>query len=213
MKISLYELGQLGTNAYLLYPDNSDKAILIDAPLESAEEIPVHLKDDGKTLEAILMTHGHWDHTWDAGPLQKKTGAKLYAGEKGRMLIEDPSFQKKNLFAQSEYEGAKVDVVVKDAMEFEVAGVKIKSFEAEGHCPGSVLYYIEDGDKKYLFAGDVIFQGSVGRSDLWGGDYAVLEKSIKEKIYTLPDDTIILPGHGEPTTVEFEKRSNPFVRA
>ena len=213
MKISLYELGQLGTNTYLLYPDNSDQAILIDAPLEASEEIPVHLKDDGRTLSAILMTHGHWDHTWDAGPLQKKTGATLYAGEKGRMLIEDPSFQKKNLFAQAEYESATIDVIAKDGMEFEVAGVKIKSFEAEGHCPGSVLYYIEDGDKKYLFAGDVIFQGSVGRSDLWGGDYAVLEKSIKEKIYTLPDDTIIFPGHGEPTTVGFEKKSNPFVRA
>ena len=97
MKISLYELGQLGTNTYLLYPDNSDQAILIDAPLEASEEIPVHLKDDGRTLSAILMTHGHWDHTWDAGPLQKKTGATLYAGEKGRMLIEDPSFQKKKL--------------------------------------------------------------------------------------------------------------------
>lgn len=213
MKISLFELGQLGTNTYLLYPDNSDEAIVVDAPLEAAGEIPVHLKDAGRKLSAILMTHGHWDHTWDAGPLQKKTGATLYAGEKGKQLIEDPNFQKKNLYAPSEYESAKVDVIAKDNMEFEVAGVKIKSFEAEGHCPGSILYYIEDGDKKYLFAGDVIFQGSVGRSDLWGGDYSVLEKSIKEKIYTLPDDTIIFPGHGEPTTVGFEKKSNPFVRA
>lgn len=213
MKISLFELGQLGTNTYLLYPDNSDEAIVVDAPLEASGEIPVHLKDAGKKLSAILMTHGHWDHTWDAGPLQKKTGATLYAGEKGRQLIEDPNFQKKNLYAPSEYEPAKIDVIAKDNMEFEVAGVKIKSFEAEGHCPGSILYYIEDGDKKYLFAGDVIFQGSVGRSDLWGGDYSVLEKSIKEKIYTLPDDTIIFPGHGEPTTVGFEKKSNPFVRS
>lgn len=213
MEINTHELGQIGTNSYLLYPDNSDKAILVDAPLDAAEEIPSRLKADGKTLAAILLTHGHWDHLWDAGKLQKLTGAKIYAGEKGKELVESPEFQRKNLFADSDFDGAKIDVVVKDGKTYDIAGLKIRAFEAEGHCPGSVVYFIEDDARKYLFAGDVIFCGSVGRSDLWGGDFDELKRSIRTKIYTLPEETVIFCGHGEPTTVEIEKRSNPFVRA
>ncbi len=212
MKISAYELGQLGTNAYLIYPENSDEAILVDAPLEAADVIPAQLEKDGKKLAAVLLTHGHWDHLWDASEVVKKTGAKLYAGEKGRELVENADFQRKNLYADPDLTDAKIDVLVKDNDTLEITGLKIKCFEAEGHCPGSIVYYVEDADKKYLFAGDVIFAGSVGRADLWGGDFSVLEKSIKEKIYTLPNETIILAGHGGASRVEIEKRSNPFVR-
>ena len=211
MKINTYELGQLGTNCYLLYPDNTNLAIVVDAPLEAAEEIPARLKADGKTLAAILLTHGHWDHLWDAGELQKITGAKLYAGAKGGELVESPEFQRQNLYAESDFAAAKIDVSVKDGDTLDIAGLKIKCFEAEGHCPGSIVYYTDDGEHKYLFAGDVLFSGSVGRSDLWGGDFSKLEKAIKTRIYTLPDETIVLPGHGEATTVEIEKRSNPYV--
>lgn len=211
MNITTYELGQLGTNSYLLYPDNTDLAILVDAPLDAAEEIPARLDADGKKLAAILLTHGHWDHLWDAGALQKRTGAKLYAGAIGRELVESSEFQQKNLYAQSDFDAAKIDVPVKDGDTLDIAGLKIKCFEAEGHCPGSIVYYTDDGEHKYLFAGDVLFSGSVGRSDLWGGDFSKLEKAIKTRIYTLPDETIVLPGHGEATTVEIEKRSNPYV--
>lgn len=213
MKINTYELGQLGTNCYLLYPDNTNQAIVVDAPLEAAEEIHARLKADGKTLAAILLTHGHWDHLWDAGELRKITGAKLYAGARGKELVESPEFQRKNLYAESDFEAAKIDVPVKNGDVLDIAGLKIKCFEAEGHCPGSIVYFVDDGNLKYLFAGDVIFAGSVGRSDLWGGSYAELERSIREKIYTLPEETAIFCGHGEPTTVEIEKRSNPYVRA
>ncbi len=212
MKISAYELGQLGTNAYLIYPENSDEVILVDAPFEAAEVIPAKLEKDGKKLVAVLLTHGHWDHLWDAHELVKKTGAKLYAGQKGRELVENAEFQRQNLYADADLSDAKIDIAIKDNDTLEIAGLKIKCAEAEGHCPGSIVYFVEDEGKKYLFAGDVIFAGSVGRSDLWGGDFSVLEKSIKEKIYTLPNDTIILAGHGGASTVEIEKRSNPFVR-
>lgn len=211
MNITTYELGQLGTNSYLLYPDNTNLAILVDAPIDAAEEIPARLDADGKKLAAILLTHGHWDHLWDAGALQKRTGAKLYAGAIGRELVESPEFQQKNFYAQSDFDAAKIDVPVKDGDTLDIAGLKIKCFEAEGHCPGSIVYYTDDGEHKYLFAGDVLFSGSVGRSDLWGGDFSKLEKAIKTRIYTLPDETIVLPGHGEATTVEIEKRSNPYV--
>lgn len=213
MNITTYELGQLGTNSYLLYPDNTNLAILVDAPLDAAEEIPARLDADGKKLAAILLTHGHWDHLWDAGALQKRTDAKLYAGAIGRELVESPEFQQKNFYAQSDFDAAKIDVPVKDGDTLDIAGLKIKCFEAEGHCPGSIVYYTDDGEHKYLFAGDVLFSGSVGRSDLWGGDFSKLEKAIKTRIYTLPDETIVLPGHGEATTVEIEKRSNPYVSA
>ena len=149
MNITTYELGQLGTNSYLLYPDNTDLAILVDAPLDAAEEIPARLDADGKKLAAILLTHGHWDHLWDAGALQKRTGAKLYAGAIGRELVESPEFQQKNLYAQSDFDAAKIDVPVKDGDTLDIAGLKIKCFEAEGHCPGSIVYYTDDGEHKY----------------------------------------------------------------
>ena len=212
MKINTYELGQIGTNSYLIYPDGTDEAILIDAPLDAAEEIPARLKADNKKLSSIFLTHGHWDHLWDAGKLQKSTGATLYAGIKGKELVESPEFQKKNLFADSYFDAAKIGVAVSDGDIINLPGLKAECFEAEGHCPGSILYLISDGDRKYLFAGDVIFSGSVGRTDLWGGDFNELKRSIRNKIYTLPDNTVIFPGHGEPTTVEIEKQSNPFVR-
>ena len=132
MKINTYELGQLGTNCYLLYPDNTNLAIVVDAPLEAAEEIPARLKADGKKLAAILLTHGHWDHLWDAGELQKITGAKLYAGAKGRELVESPEFQRQNLYAESDFGATKIDVPVRDGDTLDM-GTRIDYMGAAAH--------------------------------------------------------------------------------
>jgi len=211
MKIYKYELGQLGTNSYLIHDETSSSAVLIDCPFEAAQIIPQELNRLGLKLSAILLTHGHWDHIWDVAELSQKTGAKIYAADGGRKLIEDPSFQAEHLLGSLDIKGAKVDVMPKDNDTFTLAGLKIKCISADGHCPGSIVYYIQD--QSVAFVGDVIFQESVGRADLWGGDFQKLTKNIKEKLYTLPDNTVLYPGHGEATSVGYEKSNNPFVRA
>ncbi len=212
MTIHDFQLGQLGTNSYLVFPDNSDEAILIDCPLEAAEVIPHYLEQAGKTLSAILLTHGHWDHIWDTAELAQKTGAKVYASKFGRSLIEDADFQREVLFADDGLRSAKIDVKISDGDEFDFGGLKVKCFEVFGHSPDSIAYYIDDNGSRSAFVGDALFAGSIGRTDLWEGDYSTLEKSIKRKLYTLPDDTRVYPGHGPFTKIGEEKKSNCFVR-
>ena len=116
------------------------------------------------------------------------------------------------LFADDGLESAKIDVKISDGDELSLAGLKIKCFEVFGHSPDSIAYYIEQQDGKTVFVGDALFAGSIGRTDLWECNYAQLEKSIKTKLYTLADDTVVLTGHGPSTTIGEEKTSNCFVR-
>ncbi len=212
MKIHNFELGQIGTNCFLVFPDNSDKAILIDCPYEATEVIPHFLEHAGRKLSAILLTHGHWDHIWDTARLAELSGAKVYASKFGNHLIEDADFQREVLFASDGLESAKIDVKISDGDELDIGGLKIKCFEVFGHSPDSIAYYIDDNGQRVVFAGDALFAGSIGRTDLWEGDYASLEKSIKRKLYTLPDETVVYPGHGPFSKIGIEKKSNSFVR-
>lgn len=212
MRIEIFPLGPIDTNAYLVSNPETRAAVLIDAPFGAAQTIGAQLEKEGLKLEAVLLTHGHWDHIGDAAKIAELCKVPIVAGEGSRGIIEDPQLQQRYLFAGDELEPAKVDVCPEDGRILEYAGLKIKCIAVDGHCPGSIAYVIEDGGKTYAFVGDLIFQNSVGRTDLWGGDFQTLAQSVK-KIYSLPDETEILCGHGEPTTVGIEKQTNPFVRA
>lgn len=211
MKIYCFQLGQIGTNCFVVLPENSKGALVVDAPLEAASVVPEFLKKNSRTLDAILLTHPHWDHIWDAAPLAAATGAKVYAAASAKEFVEQPQMQQKKLFAPDVFDAAKLDVAVYDNEEFEIDGIKIKCLDVPGHCPGSIAYLLSDGSDSKVFVGDLLFNGSVGRTDFYGGNFAQLEKSIRNKIYTLPDDTEVLTGHGSATTVGAEKHSNPFV--
>lgn len=212
MKIYDFQLGQLGTNAYIVLPENSGGAMLVDCPLGAAEVVPHFLQQAGRRLEAILLTHGHWDHIWDTAKLAAATGAKVYASKFGNTLIEDADFQREVMFASDGLESAHIDAAVSDGDTLEIAGAKVKCLEVFGHSPDSIAYYIEDGARRCVFAGDALFAGSIGRTDLWQGSYAALEKSIKTKLYSLPDDTVVYTGHGPFTTIGEEKKNNCYVR-
>ncbi len=212
MEIISYQLGQIGTNAYLILPKNSDEALLVDCPMGAASTISKKLKSISRKLSAILITHGHWDHIWDVHQLAASSGAKVYASKYGSPLIEDADFQREVLFADDGLKSAKIDVKVGDGDVLEIAGLKIKCMEVFGHSPDSIAYYVDADGIGAVFTGDALFAGSIGRTDLWEGDFATLEKAIKTKLYTLPDDTSVLPGHGPESEIGFEKKHNSFVR-
>lgn len=208
MQIFHYELGPLGVNCFLILPENSG-AVVIDAPEGAFDAVKDALSGRNIKIDALLLTHGHWDHIWDAKKIQNFFGAKIYAHPGGKIFIEEQGSQNAYMFGESGLESAKIDVPLFDGQILEFGDCKIEARHTPGHCAGSMSFIIEE--KKLAFVGDLLFAQSVGRTDLPTGSFADLEKSVKNKIYTLPDDFRILPGHGEFTTVATEKASNPYV--
>jgi len=209
VQVFTYPLPPLGTNAYLLAAPGRDDAVLIDAPPTAWETIAPQLAKLKRKLAVVLLTHGHWDHMAGAAEVQT-AGAAIYAHADDREWIENPMMQMSFMMDDMEIAPAKVDHFLKHGQILEVAGIKFEVRHVPGHAPGNVLFY--SAEMKAAFVGDVIFAGSVGRADLPGGDWDVLENSIRTQVYTLPDDTVIFPGHGPKTTVAKERASNGFVR-
>ncbi len=202
MHIESFDLGPLHTNCYLLH--NESEAVIIDAADES-QELLDYLKKRNLSLVGILNTHLHFDHVSGNAWLFRATGAPLLANEKDAYLLQremggerfglppTPNFTFRNL----------------EEGDLELLGETCRVVATPGHTPGSLSYYW--AGEKALFSGDVLFYRSIGRADLPGGDAAVLARSIREKIYSLPADTMVYPGHGIPTLVGDEMRQNPYV--
>lgn len=203
------ELGPIGTNAYLLWEEDGNQAVLIDAPPDSAAAIEPVLSQNGLSLTGIWLTHGHWDHMAGASALAGE-GVEVLGHSDDKMLFEQPAVM--STFAMPGIEFSPIGITrwIEEGENLDLWGRKVSIFHCPGHCPGNVVFWIPD--EEICFVGDVIFSGSIGRADLPGGDFAILEHSIREKIYGLPNHTKLLPGHGPDTSVEIEKESNPFVR-
>lgn len=209
MNIESFELGPIGTNAFLLWKDGSVDAILIDAPHGAWNAISSFLKQKGLKLKALILTHGHWDHIADAKNFQD-AGVPIYAHKGDQSWIEDPSPMNAMLPPELHFKGVKVDHLVNQGDILKFFGMDFEIRHVPGHAPGNILLY--NAKDSVVFSGDVIFAGSVGRYDLPGGNSSILKQSIKTQIYTLPDDTVLYVGHGPNTTVKEEKHTNPFVR-
>lgn len=188
------------SNVYAVTEDNKD-CILIDCGSERALE---KCRQAGLEPQAVLLTHGHLDHISGCPALQK-AGAKIYCGEGEKAFIF--SEDNKSIFGV-ELPRFTVDKTLKDGEQIELYGIKIKVIATAGHTPHGVSYLIGD----CLFTGDTLFCGSIGRSDFPGGDYSELVNSVK-KLYALSGDYTIYSGHGESTTLEYERKHNAFVRA
>lgn len=203
------ELGPIATNAYLLWEEGGKEAILIDAPPGCSDAISGIMEREHLTLSAIWLTHGHWDHMAGASVLCEE-GVEVLGHQEDQVLFEQPALMSSFAIPGLELEPVKITRWIEHGEELDMWGRKVEVRHCPGHCPGNVILWV--GEESQCFVGDVIFAGSVGRADLPGGDFDALERSIRQQVYTLPENTQIHPGHGPDTSVGAEMQSNPFVR-
>jgi len=201
--------GDFETNAYLVGLNAGREVILLDAPQGCFDIIATILKETGRRLEAVFITHPHFDHILDLGYFAEDN-VPIYAHSASQDEIANPQTFGMLGDYVDEYPRGSASVLLSEEISVSVAGFEVEVLEVPGHSPNSLAYYIPD--HSICFVGDLIFRDSVGRTDLPGGDFDQLAKSIQTKIYSLDDSTIIYPGHGPSTRVGNEKLSNPFVR-
>lgn len=200
-------IGMIGTNCYLVKNEDTAQSVLID-PAEAPDAIQEMIDKSGCELKAVLLTHGHSDHIGAAKEICERNNVKLYAGEDEKALLLSPQL---NLSAQlGQAVSIEADYWVKDKDQLNIAGMNIKVIHTPGHTAGGTCYYIEDAG--LLFSGDTLFAESVGRTDFPTGSMSQIVRSVKEKLMTLPDDTKVFPGHGESTSIGYEKKYNPYCQ-
>ena len=201
-------VGHLQCNCTILGDPVSRKAIVVD-PGGDAELLIERLLELDLQVELIIHTHAHLDHFLASGKLKEATGAKL-ALHRDDLFLWDMLEDQCRMFGIPFEKPPPLDQWLEHEEEIEVKGIQGKALHTPGHTPGSMCFLFEK--QKLLIAGDTLFQGSIGRTDLWGGDYQKIEESIREKLYTLDEDISVITGHGESTSIGHEMRSNSFVR-
>lgn len=206
IKIGRMAIGSYQTNCYFVYREDSKKAVVID-PADNGAQIYSALERNGFTVEAILLTHGHFDHIWGSNELREVSGAKIYALDEEKVLCEDV---KNNLSAMVGRAYTVVpDEYVREGQVLTFDNMDFKVIATPGHTIGSCCYYVEKAG--ILISGDTLFQESTGRTDFPTGSMSSIVRSIREKLFILPDETKVYPGHGDSTTIAYEKKYNPFV--
>jgi hydroxyacylglutathione hydrolase len=195
--------GIFDTNGYLLQTPGGN--LLIDAPTGAADWI----RDLGVRLDLLVLTHGHPDHFDDAAKLKRDSKCQVAFHKDGIPLITDPDFYK-NMGFYFEPEPVQPDFLIEETKQIDLCGIPFRVLLVPGHCPGSLCFY--SASDETVFDGDVLFAGSIGRTDFPGGDHDLLIRGIREKVLTLPDQTTVLPGHGPRTTIGEERRNNPFIQ-
>jgi len=207
MDVRMLTVGQVAENCFVFRRDGSDRALVVD-PGEEPERILGAIEEMGVGVDAILLTHTHFDHIGAVSPVAKATGAPVYCPELEVPVLADimayipwPGF--------GPYESYDADETISGGEKLELAGMGIDVLHTPGHSPGHVTFSIPE--EQVVFSGDVLFQGSVGRTDLPGGDWPTLLESIRGLVDSLPAETTVYPGHMGITTLGAEQATNPFL--
>ena len=223
MLIAGFPAGPWGTNCYVVATGPGAECVVVDPGKDAAEGVAEVVREHRLKPVSVLVSHGHIDHMWCVAPVAGTYDATAYIHPSDRHLLTDPmagiSPESAGMLLGGSYEFVEPDEVVEieDAQGLEVAGLRFVVDHAPGHTPGSVTFrtpYAGDAAgsvSEVMFSGDLLFAGSIGRTDLPGGDHPTMLRSLRDKVLPLADDVVVLPGHGEQTSIGRERATNPFL--
>ena len=207
MKIERFVIGPIGTNCYIVINEETKECFVTD-PAACPPELVSHIRSTGLKVQAVLLTHGHFDHIMGIDDFVREFPVPVYACAAEKEVLESAQLNSSSGMLGQPYTftGAQF---VKDRDLLDIAGMKIRVIQTPGHTIGGCCYYI--ADEKVLFSGDTLFRSSVGRTDLPTGSMSALVRSVTDRLLVLPDETRVYPGHMEETTIGYEKQYNPFL--
>lgn len=219
MLIAGFPAGPWGTNCYVVATGPGSECVVVDPGKDAAAGVAEVVREHKLKPVSILVTHGHIDHMWSVAPVAGTYDAAAYIHPADRHLLSDPmsglSPETAGMLLGGTYEFAEPDRVeeLTDLQRIELAGLEFVVDHTPGHTPGSVTFRTPytDGPSEILFSGDLLFAGSIGRTDLPGGDHPTMLRSLTDKVLPLADDIAVLPGHGEQTSIGRERATNPFL--
>lgn len=220
MLIAAFPAGPWATNCYVVATGPGSECVVVDPGKDAAAGVAEVVREHRLKPVSVLVTHGHVDHMWCVAPVAGTYDATAWIHPADRHLLSDPmagmSRESTQMLLGGSYEWAEPDDVreLADADELELAGLRFVVDHTPGHTPGSVTFrtpYAAQDVSEVMFAGDLLFQGSIGRTDLPGGDHAAMLRSLATKVLTLPDDVVVLPGHGDQTSIGRERVTNPYL--
>jgi hydroxyacylglutathione hydrolase len=218
--IAGFPAGPWGTNCYVAATAAGSECVVIDPGKDAAGGVADVVREHRLKPVAVLVTHGHVDHMWCVAPVAGTYDATAWIHPADRHLLTDPmagmSRETTRMLLGGSYEWAEPDDVqeLSDAQVLELAGLRFTVDHTPGHTEGSVTFrspYERDDVAEVMFSGDLLFAGSIGRTDLPGGDHSTMLRSLRDKVLTLRDDIVVLPGHGEQTSIGRERATNPFL--
>jgi len=219
-----FPAGPWGTNCYVVATSSGEQCVIVDPGKDSLDGIEEAVREHGLSPVAVLLTHGHIDHVWSVVPVCGARGIPAYLHPDDRGMLTDPmsGISDQTRQAMASMTGDRLPAsepddlrLLSDGLELELAGLSLVVDHAPGHTRGSVMFRRagELGVPPLLLSGDVLFEGSIGRTDLPGGDHAAMLRSLTTKVLPLDDETVVLPGHGDTTTVGHERLTNPYLTA
>ncbi len=220
MLIAGFPAGPWGTNCYVAATGPGAECVVIDPGKDAAEGVASVVEQHRLKPVAVLVTHGHIDHMWCVAPVAGAYDATAWVHPADRHLLSDPmagmSRETSRMLLGGDYSWAEPDDVreLADAQSLELAGLTFVVDHTPGHTEGSVTFrtpYAAEDVSQVMFSGDLLFAGSIGRTDLPGGDHPTMLRSLRDKVLTLADDIVVLPGHGEQTSIGRERATNPFL--